>query len=238
MTLRTWTRALISMAASIAMAGACAAAPKGVKATYAGTMNGMGIGVITEVFEADGPGYRIVSETKPIGLATLLQRQPLRFVSQGQVTREGLKPVHFEARRTATEAPQITADFDWPQGQLTLRHNGRVESHPVSSGTQDRLSIMYQFMYLPLERTRSVDFAMTNGRKLDHYRYRVTPDVEIETPMGRLKTLHLVKERDPGDTVTEVWVSPQHHNLAVKMLIVERDAMRFEQILQHVEFRD
>ena len=47
-----------------------------------------------------------------------------------------------------------------------------------------------------------------------------------------------MKDREPGDTVTEVWVSPQHHNLAVKMLIVERDAMRFEQILQNVEFRD
>src|SRR5688572_22567530 len=144
MTPRTFIRALFSVAVSLAMASACAAAPKWVKATYAGTMNGMAIGVITEVFEADGPAYRIVSETRPIGLATLLQRQPLRFASHGQVTREGLKPVHFEARRTASDAPQITADFDWTLGQLTLRQTGRTESHPLAAGTQDRLSIMYQ----------------------------------------------------------------------------------------------
>ena len=238
MTLRTFIAALLCLCASMTMAAANGAAPKAVKATYAGTMNGMPGGVIRAVFEADGAAYRIVSETKPIGLAVLVQRQPLRFASRGQVTREGLKPAHFEARRTPNDAPQITADFDWPQGQLTLRHNGRTESHPISAGTQDRLSIMYQFMFMRLDRARQVEFAMTNGRKLDRYRYRITPDVEIETPLGRLRTLHLVKEREPGDTVTEVWVSPHHHNLAVKMLIVEKDAMRFEQVLQSVEFRD
>ena len=222
----------------MAMAAANGAAPKAVKATYAGTMNGMPVGVINEAFEADGGAYRIVSETKPVGLAVLVQRQPLRFASRGEVTRDGLKPAHFEARRTPTDAPQITADFDWPQGQLTLRHNGRTESHPIGAGTQDRLSIMYQFMFMRLDRARQVEFAMTNGRKLDRYRYRITPDVEIDTPLGRLETLHLVKEREPGDTVTEVWVSPQHHNLAVKMVNVEKDGVRLEQLIQSIDLHD
>lgn len=221
-----------------AAAAAFAAAPKTVKATYNGYMNGMAIGVITEHFESDRGSYRILSETRPVGLAVFIQRQPLRFVSRGLMTREGLRPLHFEGRRNASDAPQVSADFDWSAGQLVLRHNGKSETLPLRGPTQDRLSIMYQFMFTPPENTLQVEFAMTNGRKLDQYRYRVTPEVELETPLGRVKTVHLVKQRDPGDTAAEVWLSPAHHYLAMRMLIVEKDGMRFEQHIQHVELRD
>ncbi|HUP93923.1 MAG TPA: DUF3108 domain-containing protein [Burkholderiales bacterium] len=235
----TLNAAGIALACFLALAAPLAAsAPKSVRATYNGFMNGMSIGVISEQFESDGTNYRIVSDTKPMGLAAFVQRQPLRFSSTGQVARDGLKPVRFEARRTAGESPQVAADFDWGQSQIVLKHHGKTESFALSAGTQDRLSVMYQFMYLPPDRLRVLEFAMTNGRKVDRYRYRATPDVEIDTGLGRLKTLHLVKQREPGDTVTEVWLSPQHQHLPVKMLIVEKDGMRFEQVIQNLELRD
>lgn len=231
--------ALAALGAALAFAsGAAAASPKSVRATYHGYMNGMSIGVISEHFESERAGYRIVSETKPVGLAIFVQRQPLRFESRGQVTREGLRPLHFEGRRSAGEAPQVAADFDWPAGQLTLKHHGKTESMPLPAGTQDRLSIMYQFMYMPLERARVVEFPMTNGRKLDRYRYRANGEVELETPLGRLKTVHLVKERDPGGSTTELWLSPAHRYFPVKLVIVEKDGVRYEQVIQSLEQRD
>jgi len=231
-------RHAVAAAALALFAAASHAAPKSVRATYNATMNGLPIGTITEHFESDGSAYRVVSDTRPTGLAALIQRQPLKFTSTGHVGRDGLRPAQFEARRSAGDAPSVSAEFDWPQKQLTLKRNGKVESFPLAPGTQDRLSVMYQFMYLPLERLRQLEFSMTNGRKVDRYRYRATEDVEIDTGVGRVKAVHLIKQREPGDTVTEVWVSPQHHNLPVKMLIVEKDGVRFEQIIQSVDARE
>jgi hypothetical protein len=232
-------RAAVVFACALA-AGAVPAlgAPRSVRASYNAFMNGLPIGTITEHFESDGSSYRIVSDTKPMGLAALIQRQPLRFTSTGQLARDGLRPAQFEARRTATESPQVSAELDWTQKQLVIKHDGKTESFPLPAGTQDRLSVMYQFMFLPPERIRQLEFPMTNGRKLDRYRYRATEDVEIETGLGRLKTVHLVKQRDPGDTAGEVWISPQHQNLPVKLLIVERDGMRLEQVIQSIEIRE
>jgi hypothetical protein len=227
-----------ALLACAALAGQVWAAPKEIRATYSGSMNGMAIGVISEHFVTERGTYRIVSDTKPIGLAVLIQRQPLRFESRGELTRKGLRPLNFEARRAAADPPQVSAAFDWQHAQLVLRHGGKVESMSVEPGTQDRLSIMYQFMLMPLTKSGYVDFSMTNGRKLDRYRYRITPEVEIDTPLGRLKTLHLVKQRDPGDTVTELWLSDAHRHFPVKMLIVEKDGMRFEQMIQALELRD
>lgn len=222
----------------VAFAAAAANAPREIQASYNAYMNGMSIGVISERFQAARGTYRIVSVSRPSGLAALIQRQPLRFESRGALTTEGLRPAQFEARRTAAEPPQVTADFKWGEKELVLNNKGKIESKSLSRGTQDRLSIMYQFMFLPLKDARHVDFSMTTGRKLDRYRYLVTPDVEIETPLGVLRTLHLVKQRDPDDTVTEIWLSIAHRHLPVKMLIVEKNGLRFEQVIQALEIHD
>jgi hypothetical protein len=214
-----------------------ASGPQSVKATYNGYINGIQVGVITEHFEAAGGTYRLVSDTKTMGLATLLNRQPTRYLSKGQVSAAGLRPAHFEGRRDPGEAPQLAASFDWAGRQVTLNHNGKMQSLPLPPGTQDRLSAMYQLLFLPLERMQFVEFPMTNGRKLDHYRYQITPDVEVETPLGRLKALHLVKQREGNESAAELWLATEHHRFPVKLVIVEKNGMRFEQIVQTLEIR-
>lgn len=230
--------ALCASFASTAYAAAAPAAPREINATYSAYMNGVSIGTLVERFESGRGNYRIVSESRPSGLAALIQRQPLRFESRGDLTPEGLRPLHFEARRTAAEPPQVTAEFKWREKELAMNNKGKAESKSLQRGTQDRLSIMYQFMFMPLKDAKHVDFSMTNGRKLDRYRYLVTPDVEIETPLGRMRTLHLVKQRDPDDTVTEIWLSGAHRNLPVKMLIVEKNGLRFEQVIETLQIHD
>lgn len=229
--------AIAAICALAALATLAHAAPRSVRASYAGFMNGMAIGTINEVFETEGASYRIVSDTRPTGLAAVILRQPLHVTSAGQLSRQGLRPAQFEARRSANESPVVSAAFDWPGKQLTLKRDGKTEAIALPPGTQDRLSVMYQFMFIPPERLRQLEIPMTNGRKLSRYHYRAADEVEIDTGVGRLRTVHLVKQRDPDDPVTEVWLSPQHQYLPVKMLIIDRD-MRFEQVIQSVDLRD
>jgi Protein of unknown function (DUF3108) len=220
--------------AAVAYAGS---APQSIKATYNGSINGIPIGVVTEHFEATDGAYQVVSDSKTIGIATLLNRQPTHYLSKGQVTPAGLRPALFEGRRSPGEPPQLGASFDWAKGQVTLNHNGKTQSLALPQGTQDRLSAMYQLVFLPLERMKVVEFPMTNGRKLDHYRYQVTPDVEIDTPIGRLKTLHLVKQREGDESAAELWLSVEHQRFPVRLVIIEKNGMRIEQIIQTLEIR-
>jgi hypothetical protein len=230
-------RSIVSICALAALTSLVHAAPRSVRVSYNGFMNGIPVGAISEVYESDGATYRIVSETKPTGLAAVILRQPLYVTSAGRLSREGLRPSQFEARRSPNESPVVSAAFDWAGKQLTIKHNGKTESMALPAGTQDRVSVMYQFMFIPPERLQQLEIPMTNGRKLSRYHYRAAEDAEIDTGLGRLKTVHLVKQRDPDDPVTEVWLSPQHQYLPVKMLIIDRE-MRFEQIIQSVEVRD
>ena len=229
--------AFVAIAAAT-VASAADALPRVVKASYQGYMNGIPIGVITETFESDGQKYRIHSDTKATGIASLFQRQPLKLSSTGEMTKDGLKPLQFEGRRAAEEPPQVTATFDWPAGKLHLKHDSKNETHAIPSVAQDRLSIMYQLMFWPIRRMEKIEFALTNGRKLDQYRYNINGDVELTTPLGKMNTVHLVKQHAPGETGTEIWLSPQHKYFPVRVVYIEKDGVRFEQLIKSLEIRD
>jgi hypothetical protein len=224
------------LAATAAVAHAAATpAANSVVASHNVLWNGVHIAVAKEHFENKDGRYHIVSESIPVGLFALAQPRPATVTSTGNITDTGLQPERFEGSRGVNDARRVSAEFDWSGAKLALTHDGTSELVDLPAGTQDRLSIMYQFMFFGYDERREIEFAMTNGRKLDRYRYAINRDVEIDTPLGRMTTLHLVKRRDPGDSETEIWLAPQRRHLPVKMLIVESNGARYEQVATRLE---
>ena len=214
-----------------------AATPTAASISYNLFRNGLHIGVINENFEIKDGAYTATSAATAVGLAVLVQRGPLTYASSGTVTKEGLRPARFEGRRN--NAVTI-AEFDWNSDKLTMTHDGLNQTVALPSATQDRLSAMYQFTYLLQAKPRgtgTVEMAMTTGRKLDIYRYDITPDVMLETPLKRLATVHLAKQRDQNESHTEVWLAPEFHYLPVKVVIVESDGVRYEQIATRLDVK-
>jgi hypothetical protein len=211
--------------------------PQEVTASYNVKRGGVSIAVVEERFEATEREFNIASETSAVGLFVLIQPKPARFTSIGRIIERGLQPRRFEAARGPDDPRRVSADFDWAQSRLTFRHDGREQSVALPAGAQDRLSVMYQFMFMDFEKIRQIEVAMTNGRKFDRYFYSVTPGVEIDTDLGRLSTVHLTRRREPGETQTEIWLSPAHANLAVKMVVVEDDGARYEQTVTRLDIR-
>jgi len=130
-----------------------------------------------------------------------------------------------------------SADFDWQGKRLTIARDGNTDTLPLPPGTQDRLSLLYQFMFIAPGPSQGLEFSMTNGRKLDQYRYTVHAGVEIETRLGRMATVHLVKQHRPDESGAEIWLAPQHRYLPIKMLILEEDGARYEQVITRLEIK-
>ena len=233
--------ALFQAAMMLALAGACGAAeftaPQSAAASYDVFRNGWRVAVVSETFEARDGAYRIVSESRAVGLLAVLEKHTLRFVSSGALTPSGLRPQHFEGKRSDADPRQVWADFDWEAGQLTIVHDGRTEILALPPGTQDRISSMYQFMFLPRETLQQLEFSMTNGRKLDHYLYAVQSSGALETRLGRMATLHLVKQHRADESGAEVWLAPQYRFLPVRLLIQEEDGTRYEQVITRLEIK-
>jgi hypothetical protein len=234
-------RAVWLAAALLAVAIPCAAAtpaPQAISAHYDMFRNGMHIAVMSETFEAKDGGYRIIRDSEAVGLLALFIREPLRVVSNGRLTASGLQPQFFEGKRNDADPRRARADFDWPAKQLTLTRDGRTNTLNLPPDTQDLLSCMYQFMFIELDKLPRFELSMTNGRKLDRFLYTINRGVEIDTPIGRMTTIHLVKQHRPDESGTEIWIAPQHRNLPVKMVILEEDGARYEQVITKLEIKN
>jgi hypothetical protein len=230
-----WAAALLSPA--LAATAAAPPAPQSVAASYNVLRNGGHVAVMQESFEASEGRYRIVSESHAVGLLALLAPHPLRVMSSGRLTDAGLTPLQFEGKRGEDDPRQVRAEFDWEGARLKVVRSGRNEVLPLPPGTQDQLSIMYQFMFLAPDGTRELHLSRTTGRRLEQHHYTVRTGVEIETPIGRMTTVHLIRQHRPDESGVEIWLAPQHRYLPMKILILDDDGSRFEQVITKLDIK-
>lgn len=210
---------------------AFAETPSSVQLTYDVYKGGMHIGVIEETYTRDNNRYTLSSTTRAIGFLAIFKPGKILINSTGLVDLNGLKPLHFSDQREGEERRNRHAEFDWDNRQLILFHQKQRTVVALPEGTQDRLSAMYQFMFLPLQPATSLDFQMTNGSKLDSYHYSISHKQKLKTAAGEFDTLYLDNQAKKGESRTEIWLATEHHYLPCKMTITDADGGQLTQVL-------
>ncbi|MBS4099175.1 MAG: DUF3108 domain-containing protein [Sulfuricella sp.] len=219
------------------VAEAWAAPPRQVDATYRLSKAGQPFGTAKETFRRDGEHYRLESVSRATGLFALFVKGTIRLVSVGDVGPSGLLPTHFEHQRGNDPDKAVYADFDWQKHLVALRYDGKSESEELPPGCQDRLSLLYQFLFKP-PRGAEIEVAMSNGRQVGRYRYRVVGEEALTTPAGRFETVHLSKmEAGRGDGV-EIWLAKNRGYFPVRVSFEEKDGSFLEQVVESLSMGD
>ncbi len=217
------------------MSAALAAAPHQITATYSLTKQGQQIGTVTENFKQADGRYQLESVTSAIGVYALFMKGKIRLISSGEVTDHDLRPRHFEHHRAADPAKTVQADFDWEKMNLTHRFDGKSESAALESGTQDRISLQYQFMFAP-QGKEDIRLFMTTGKKLNLYHYKLAGEEKITTPAGQFQAIHLIKQRTADEDGTEIWLAKKRHYFPVRIIVEEHKGGKLEQNLTSLTF--
>lgn len=212
--------------------------PKLIQLNYEVTKDGQPFAKVKEQFVVTGNTYKIESITKGLGVYALLGERKL--MSNGELVTEGLKPTHFELHQGDNAKKSLFADFDWSKQILRMMVKGKPKDAALVPGTQDLASYAYQFMFMPKPLKDSVSVALTTGKKLNQYQYKINPEqVTVDSAGKQYKTLHLVQfEQEKSQTETkELWLSVEHHYLPVRILLIDENGAKLEQTLTelHVE---
>ena len=224
-------RVLVLSSALCPPSSGYAAPPNSVLATYEIHKGGIQIGRIDETFTRDNDRYTITSTTHATGLLAIFKPGKIVYSSSGLAGDQGLRPLIFSDLREGEERKNRRAEFDWDAKQITLIQQEQRTVIPLPDGTQDRISAMYQFMYLPLEKIDLLNFNMTNGSKLDIYNYRITHDQNVTVPLGTFKALYVASVPEPGVNRTEIWLAAEYANFPYKMVITDPDGGKLTQVL-------
>ena len=227
--------ALSAALGAFAATVAGAAPPRRVTLHYDVSQNGMSMVEAIETLEHDGRTYRIQSEWQGKGLFALSARGKAKRSSQGTIEARGLVPREFRDQRG--DGPLGVARFDWAKKLLTRERDGRTQTEPLPDGTQDRLTLAYGFAFAPPasgEGVFSVNIA--DARGLSRNRYAIAGREMLKTAAGEFEALKLVKQREPGDDRgTEIWLAPKRDYLPLRVLVIERDGTRLDQLLTRIE---
>lgn len=209
-----------------------AAPPARIEASYDVTTKGVKIAEIKERFTRTGNHYRIESVSKPVGLLALFKPGTLNVISEGDITAEGLRPQNFVYQRSRETVKNTAADFDWGQSTLTLSDRYGQRFEPLPAGTQDRLSALYQFRYVPFLRERKdLTMRITNGSKIDTRQYLVHPGQMLAVPLGTLETLYLATAPESTAWKTEIWLSVENGNFPCQIILTEDNGDKLSQVL-------
>lgn len=175
--------------------------------------------------------YTLTSLAEAKGLLALALSDLVQK-SEGRVTARGLQPTSYQYQYGKNADKTQKASFDWQDKTLTMEVGSRRQTVELQEGTQDLLSFMYQFMFVPP--LQQMQLAVTNGKKLKVYNYAFEGEETLTTKMGPLRTLRIGKSNSDGDEKTEIWLAADYHYLPVKISKTEKDGTVTERIATHL----
>ena len=220
-----------------ALSAASHALPVEVAVEYKLVSAGVMIGRVNETFQRNGDTYSIRSVTRSEGVLKMILDDNITLQSQGRVNAGGLQPLEFEQKRAGNSSRDVHATFDWDRGLMVSRFRGETHEVELPKATQDRISVMYQFMALTAA-AKTVEVSMSNGRKVERYTYRFVEEVRLTTPAGDFDTLHYERvTSSPKESKAGVWLAKDRFNIPVRVVFDDPKGLTLEQLLVELKVR-
>lgn len=231
-------KALAGLISTVFVAtAALAGPPQRVTLEYDMSHNGTAMAQVVEILQHDGKHYTLESEVKGKGLFALARSGSAKRSSQGEVTQAGLRPAVFRDRRG--DRPESVARFNWSAGSVEQGEEGRSERRAIPAADQgaavsDRLSFLWTFAFsAPVG--KEIRAMLSDGRGLSSFRYALAGSELLNTPVGDIETVKLVKQLDPGDERgTEIWLASKRDFLPVRILVIEKNGARIDQMITRI----
>jgi len=209
--------------------------PQRVTIVYDVMMGSFSLGTGTEVLENNGSSYSIVSKTHPAGIAALIPKAKMRRESRGMITSQGLRPQQF-LEQLGKDEPAI-AKFDWEKKLITFERGGNAQSEALPNIAYDRLCIAYNFVFHQPQ-GEDFQFYMTDGKRLSDYRYLMVGKEILNTPMGKIQTVHWTKQREKEtDRGADLWLATEQYYLPVRIVFTDKGGRRYDQVAKQISYQ-
>ncbi len=210
--------------------------PAPFRAVYKADYKGMPVTAvgIRELKLIEGNKYILSSSAKSF-LATIVEHTIFLFEEQQ------LTPLEYRYKRTGIgKNRKSTLTFDWQTHMVGDAAN--AWEMEISSGVLDKL--LYQFkMRQDLQTAAKMDqpwpemvYQIADGGRLKTYIFKVTGEEDIETPVGKIRTVKTIRIRKNGGRTTTFWLAPDYEFMLIRLRQIEKNGKGFELLLKEAEF--
>jgi len=205
--------------------------PHRIEANYDLQVKGVTLAKVREVFVRDGDQYHIESITKPVGLLALFKPETIVATSEGYIGKHGLFPIKYSHTRAQDSHKNSASEFDWARHELIHRDNSGIRQLSLADGTQDRLSMMYQFVAEPPRGRLEIKLDMSNGSMIEKMHFQVKPEQTITTSFGTMRSYNLTSLPANVPKKSNVWLAIDHYFVPCKVVFTEDGSNSLVQVL-------
>ncbi len=174
---------------------------------------GLASGKQTLLWVNEGDHYTITSVIAAHGLASWVFSGQLVQTSRGRIVASGLQPEEFWDQRGNKRSQ---SRFDYDAHIILTDSNKGPRTAVLPANLQDAQSLLFQLALTapPAVESESVVF---NGKKARSYRYRVMGEEMLDTPLGPLRALRVMRLTDTDAERFEIWLAVDQYYLPVKL---------------------
>jgi hypothetical protein len=182
--------------------------------------------------------YRIQLEA---GISVVFTRVNLLTVtSEGTVGEDGFNPTLMTEKRRGRA---LTATH-FNRGDGTVTFSSSQAKYPLAAGAQDKASVTLQLVAIaradPKQLSGNIDIFVGEDRDASVFSFTVAGEEQIDTPLGRIATLHLVRAPKPGSYSSrlDLWLAPSYGWLPVQIRNLEASGAVTTQTARKIEKKD
>ena len=182
------------------------------------------------LWKHDGAQYEMRLEIKHFLLGSKTQ------TSVGQLGPQGLLPKRFGDKYKQ----EVAAHFDRDKGQLIFSASSNPQ--PLLPGAQDRLSLFAQLGALLAgspelrQSGQQISFQVVAAKSADIWTFQVEKQEALQLPAGKFNAWKLSRVfKGTYDQTADVWLSPTHGYLPIKVRIAQTNGDVMEQNLSKVQ---
>ncbi len=191
---------------------------KPFSATFSVKRNLIPLGELALEFTLDEQGgYTYHAHTQPGMLAGWFSGAEIDEESRGQLSSDGIRPLHYTFRDLSEERESLVVKFDWHEGEVDTTSSAITWSQPITPGTQDRLSQQLLVRLHLAQDRRAMTYQVADGGKIKSYHFRVEGEEEIETPYGLIPCIRVKRSKEERKPDYTIWFAPQLDYLPVRI---------------------
>ncbi len=187
--------------------------------------DGMKAGIMERQFfkQKDG-NYEFRSETRTTGLISLFKKIHIMEESKWEFVDASFKPLLYKYQHSKNKKNrEVEISFDWSKQKITNRVNDSVWHMDTEEGILDKLLYQLTIMSDLKSGTVPASYTIADGGKIKYYEFEHLTDEEIETPLGKFKTIKLARHKPNSKQETMLWCAYDLEFLPVKVINKEKD---------------
>lgn len=190
-----------------------------------------GSAVRTLKFENSGRA-RLRFEGKILG--TLIQEET-------QLHWNGCLPVpsHYSRSKSNLLRNSIIDEqvFDWTRQQVVTRHKDDNTKLSISAPSYDPLSVQLALRCDLIADRKSFEYTVIYKQKLNRYVFKVIGTEKLQTPLGLLSTIKVIRSNNRDGKQTSLWFAPQLDYALVRLEQKEVDNKHYVISLRSLQIK-